>query len=66
MKRKDFLTTLGLSSASIILPSNGFINEQSINIYDNYLSGVQFYDFDEITEVIKEGDILILLRRKRK
>ena len=62
MKRKDFLTTLGLSSASIILPSNGFINEQSINIYDNYLSGVQFYDFDEITKKIKEGDELRLLR----
>ncbi len=60
MKRKDFLTTLGLSSASIILPSNGFINEQSINIYDNYLTDVQFYDFDKITEVIKEGDELIL------
>jgi uncharacterized protein involved in cysteine biosynthesis len=64
MKRKDFLTTLGLTSATILLPTNGFINEQLINIYDNYLSGVQFYDFSKIENEIKEGDQLLLLREQ--
>ena len=64
MKRKDFLSTLGLSSAAVLLPNNGFINQKMVNIYDNYLAGVQFYDFDKVEKVIKEGDELALVREQ--
>lgn len=64
MKRKDFLTTLGLTSASVLLPSNGFINEELINIYDNYIAGVQFYDFKIVETEIAEGDELLLVREQ--
>ncbi len=62
MERSDFLKTLGLGIGGLIMPSNSFINVQSIKIYDNYVKGMKHYNFNEISHLIKEGDELQLLR----
>ncbi|HPN19862.1 MAG TPA: HIRAN domain-containing protein [Chitinophagales bacterium] len=62
MERSDFLKTLGLGIGGLIMPSNSFINVQSIKIYDNYVKGMKHYNFNEISHQIKEGDELQLLR----
>lgn len=62
MDRSDFLKSLGLSIGGLILPSNSFMNVQSIKIYDNYVKGLTHYNFEAISHQIKEGDELQLLR----
>ena len=62
MNRSDFLKSIGLGIGGLILPSNSFINVQSIKIYDNYVKGLVHYNFNEIGKQIKEGDELQLVR----
>lgn len=62
MERSDFLKSIGLGIGGLILPSNSFINVQSIKIYDNYVKGLVHYNFNETGKQIKEGDELQLVR----
>lgn len=62
MDRSDFLKSIGLGIGGLILPSNSFMNVQSIKIYDNYVKGLVHYNFKEIGKLIKEGDELQLVR----
>lgn len=62
MDRSNFLKSFGLGIGGLILPSNSFINAQSIKIYDNYVKGLTHYNFNIISHQIKEGDELQLVR----
>ncbi len=64
MKRSDFLKNLGLAAGGIFIPGNSYIETKNIKIYDNYIRGLQHYDFDTIKSNIKEGDELILKREQ--
>ncbi|UUV20211.1 HIRAN domain-containing protein [Paenimyroides aestuarii] len=62
MKRSDFLKSLGLGFGGIILPQTSFFETKKVKIYDNYIRGLQFYKFTEISKAIKEGDEVFLKR----
>lgn len=61
MKRSDFLKSLGLVSAGLLLPRS-LAENQPIKIYDNYLAGLSHYDFKQLREKIAEGDEVALKR----
>jgi len=62
MNRTDFLISLGLGTSGLILPTNSLISTQSVKIYDNYIRGLMHYDFKKISDNIKEGDKVQLMR----
>ncbi len=61
MNRSEFLKVMGLSEGGILLPSQLF-TQKEVKIYDNYLSGMHYYEYGKIKKRIKEGDVLILKR----
>jgi len=61
MKRSDFLKSLGLGSAGLLLPK-GLVQDKPIKIYDNYLKGLQHYNFKSLQGSLKVGDALKLRR----
>lgn len=63
MKRSEFIKTLGLGGVGLILPS-GLLSKSFIKIYDNYVRGMQHYDYQKAKQHIKEGDKLILVREQ--
>lgn len=63
MKRSEFLQSLGIGGMGLILPKN-LLSKSSIKIYDNYVRGMQHYDYQKVKQNIKEGDELILAREQ--
>ncbi len=61
MKRSDFLKSLGLGSAGLLLPK-GLVQDKPIKVYDNYVKGLHHYHFKELKDTLKEGDALLLKR----
>ena len=64
MNRSDFLKTLGLGVGGLVIPITSFINSQRIKIYDNYVRGLYYYKFKEAKQLLKEGDVLTLIRNR--
>ncbi|MGA9212475.1 HIRAN domain-containing protein [Kaistella sp.] len=62
MNRSDFIKSLGLGMGGIILPTTSYFTTQLVKIYDNYVRGIQFYDFKKIAELLKQGDEIVLKR----
>jgi hypothetical protein len=62
MNRTHFIKSLGLGASGLILPLNPLISTRSVKIYDNYIRGLTHYDFKKISDTIKEGDEVQLLR----
>lgn len=62
MNRSDFIKSLGLGMGGIMLPNTSFLNTQMVKVYDNYLRGIAFYDFEKMSTTIKEGDEIFLRR----
>lgn len=62
MNRSDFIKSLGLGMGGVILPKTSFFTTQLVKIYDNYIRGIQFYEFKKIAELIREGDEVVLQR----
>lgn len=62
MNRSDFLKAFGLGATAIVLPTNSFLQSHSVKIYDNYVRGLNYYQFSKIDKLIKEGDSLYLKR----
>ena len=50
-----------MSSGGLILPKS-LLMRNEVKIYDNYVRGLQHYDFNKVETKIKEGDSLILKR----
>ena len=63
MNRLDFLKTLGLASTGLVLPTN-LLGKSLVKIYDNYIRGVQYYQYSRVKELLKEGDTLLLKHEK--
>ncbi len=63
MKRSEFIKSLGLGASGLLLPKN-LLARSDVKIYDNYVKGLQHYDFKKVEKIIKEGDELILKRDK--
>lgn len=61
MNRSDFLKTLGLGAAGLVLPKN-LLSKTSVKIYDNYVKGMQHYHYEKVKEQLQEGKDLILKR----
>ncbi len=59
MNRIDFIKSLGLASTGLILPTN-LLGKSLVKIYDNYIRGVQYYQYSRVKELLKEGDTLLL------
>lgn len=64
MDRKKFIKALGIGAGGIVLPAHSIIENCPIKIYDNYLTGLMYYDFEKVKTFIKEGNILELVREK--
>lgn len=62
MNRSDFIKSLGLGLSVIIIPQTSFFQTKYVKIYDNYIRGTQYYQFDKIKNVLKEGDEVLLKR----
>lgn len=63
MNRIDFIKSLGLASTGLILPTN-LLGKSLVKIYDNYIRGVQYYQYSRVKELLKEGDTLLLKHEK--
>lgn len=63
MKRSEFIKSLGLGASGLLLPKS-LLNKSSIKIYDNYIRGMQHYDYQKVKQNIKEGDELSLVREQ--
>ncbi len=61
MKRSEFLKVLGLGATGLVLPQK-LLTKSAVKIYDNYVKGMQHYDYPKVKSVIKEGDDLVLKR----
>ncbi|MFV0572854.1 MAG: HIRAN domain-containing protein [Xanthomarina gelatinilytica] len=61
MNRSDFVKSLGLGAGGLILPQTLFV-QKSVLIYDNYLSGLTYYDYEKTKQHLKEGQQLKLVR----
>lgn len=61
MNRSDFLKTLGLGAAGLILPTN-LLAKTSVKIYDNYVKGMQHYQYKQVEGMLSVGKELILKR----
>ncbi len=61
MNRSEFIKSLGLGASGLLLPKN-LLDRSDVKIYDNYVKGLQHYDFKKVEKVIKEGDQLFLKR----
>lgn len=57
MKRSEFIKALGQGSAGLLLPM-GLVQDKPIKIYDNYIKGLHHYNFKELKDSLKEGDVL--------
>ncbi|MFV0531149.1 MAG: HIRAN domain-containing protein [Flavobacteriales bacterium] len=62
MKREEFLKSFGIGVSGLVLPKTSFFSTREVKIYDNYVRGLQYYDFRKIKKSVKEGDDLILKR----
>ena len=60
MNRLDFLKTLGLASTGLVLPTN-LLGKSLVKIYDNYIRGIQYYQFHTVRDLLREGDSLQLM-----
>lgn len=61
MKRSEFLKSLGFGASGLLLPKN-LLTCTPVKIYDNYVRGLQHYQFQKIEKKIKKGDRLNLNR----
>lgn len=61
MNRSEFLKTLGLGASGLIIPKS-LLNKSQVKVYDNYVRGLQHYQFVKVEDSIKEGDRLLLRR----
>lgn len=61
MKRADFLKTLGLGASGLILPKMGIVQEP-IKVYENYIRGITYYKFNELSTMLKSGSAVELTR----
>lgn len=62
MNRSDFLKSLGLGVAGIVLPQNSFISVKTIKIYDNYIKGLSHYHFHNLKYELNKGNEVQLKR----
>tara|TARA_R110002050_G_scaffold300586_1_gene470668 strand:+ start:46865 stop:47329 length:465 start_codon:yes stop_codon:yes gene_type:complete len=63
MKRSKFIQSLGLGAGGLILPK-AYLSTKPILIYDNYVRGLEFYNFRKLRQEIKEGDPIFLIREE--
>ncbi len=61
MNRSEFLKTLGLGATGLILPKN-LLSKSFVKIYDNYVKGMQHYQYEQVKEQLTIGSELILKR----
>lgn len=61
MNRSEFIKSLGLGASGLILPKN-LLARSDVKIYDNYVKGLQHYQFKKVEKLIQEGDKLTLKR----
>ena len=61
MNRSEFLKTLGLGATGLILPKN-LLSKSSVKIYDNYVKGMQHYQYERVKEQLAVGSELMLKR----
>lgn len=64
MKRSTFLKSLGLGAGGLILPINPLLNTKLVKIYDNYVRGLNHYEFTKVRKELKADDELLLVREK--
>ncbi|MCH7408492.1 HIRAN domain-containing protein [Belliella sp. DSM 111904] len=69
MKRKEFLRVFGLVSTGFLLPevssakgSQETLQMRDVQVYDNYLKGIQYYDFSKVFNETEVGDELEIER----
>ncbi len=60
MNRIDFIKSLGLASTGLILPTN-LLGKSLVKIYDNYIRGIQFYQYSSVKELLRRKYNLLTL-----
>ena len=60
MNRIDFIKALGLASTGLILPTN-LLGKSLVKIYDNYIRGIQFYQYSIVKELLRRKYNLLTL-----
>ena len=60
MNRIDFIKSLGLASTGLILPTN-LLGKSLVKIYDNYIRGIQFYQYSGVKELLRRKYNLLTL-----
>lgn len=63
MNRRKFLQQLGMAGLALPVLSSGQllnVRTHAVKIYDNYLRGLQYYNYKQLQKKIKEGDELQL------
>ncbi|PID68172.1 MAG: hiran domain protein [Flavobacteriia bacterium] len=63
MKRSEFIKSLGLGASGLILPRN-LLSKSKVKIYDNYIRGINRYNYSKIKSQIAIGDELQLIREE--
>lgn len=63
MNRSDFLKVLGIGTSGLIIPNTGNIwSQKAVKVYDNYVKGLNFYQFAKLKSQLKIGEPLHLKR----
>lgn len=62
MNRSEFIKIVGLGSGGVIIPSNNLILSQEVKIYDNYIRGINHYDYKKIKKELEIGAEITLKR----
>ena len=60
MNRIDFIKSLGLASTGLILLTN-LLGKSLVKIYDNYIRGIQFYQYSIVKELLRRKYNLLTL-----
>ena len=60
MNRIDFIKSLGLASTGLILSTN-LLGKSLVKIYDNYIRGIQFYQYSIVKELLRRKYNLLTL-----
>lgn len=63
MKRSEFLKAIGLGATGLILPKS-LLGKTPVKIYDNYVKGMQHYQYHEVNKLLSVGSELILKREE--
>jgi len=63
MNRRNFISNLGLASGGLLVKQfSPALAEKKVKIYDNYIRGLQYYQYDKLKSRLEPGQEIQLIR----